>query len=187
MRLVRSFTVGFIIFIATFSYLIWELNARDYYYYYDYCYVIQFASSAFSFSSLLFANFVHGTVSHLVNNLIAIAIAGFFLENHFSNKNIFLIAIVSGISAFFISSFVLLDGVSMCGASACAFALYGGAFYVALKTKSNYMWFIFVPTLLEILSCIPLSREILSTNNTPHLVGFCFGFFIASQVEMKKL
>lgn len=186
MNFFRSFTVIFIIFVTVFSYFVWELNARDYYYYYDYCYVIKFTSSAFTFPSLLLANFVHGSIQHLIHNLIGIAIAGCFLENYFSNKLVFLITVVSGIMAFFITSFFLLEGVSMCGASACSFALYGGVFYVALKTKSEYVWFIFVPAIFEILSSIPLSKEILSTNNTPHLIGFFFGFVITSLSEPKN-
>lgn len=180
--LLKSPTFWFIVITIIITYSIWYLHSIDYYYYYEYYYSKNFAHEQFKWTALIFANFNHMDLSHLLNNLLGAAICGFFIEEYIRWEKYFFICLISGIFSFFIFSLYGGYNTMLCGASAMVFGLYGATTHIETKKQSYYIMFILSPFLYEILlivQMLPNYDEILDSSKIVHFFGFIFGFLIS--------
>lgn len=123
--------------------------------------------------------FLHGGILHLVNNMIALTVLGFFSENIFGRKRFGLIYFSSGIIAG-ISSLLWHDGnVILVGASGAIFGILG-AFTAAMILENNYKEHkVFLVIILIYFLINIFMGFFTNSDNAAHISGFISGFILA--------
>lgn len=129
---------------------------------------------------LLTSIFIHGGITHLVMNMVGIAIGGIFLENVLGKYKLILIFMVCGILASLCSIYWNEYSVNV-GASGAIFGCYGiilafNVFKIYPKYLQNSIW-----SLLGLFGGISLIFGFVGgADNAAHIGGLLAGFLIGS-------
>lgn len=144
---------------------------------------VNFLIAAGQYYRLIFAMFLHGSIMHIVFNMMALKILGRDIERFFGKKKFLIIYFGAGLLGT-AASYFLMDGTSV-GASGAIFGLMGANLYLYWRNPMVYKR-IFGSDIL-ILIGVNLILSFLSSNIdiAGHIGGLIGGFIIAFGVQLK--
>lgn len=137
--------------------------------------------------------FLHGSMSHLIGNMITLFYLGNIVEKELGHMKYFILYFVSGIAGAFASlwmqSVELALGenvVGSIGASGAIFGMLGGLLWILIRNRGKLAEMSFVRVLFFI--CYTLYGGLMSENvdNAAHFGGLAAGFLIAVLLYRKK-
>lgn len=126
---------------------------------------------------LLTAMFIHGSLQHIVYNMIILSIAGIFAKELFRDKNLIIIYFVSGFSSFF-ASLIFHNNYIGVGASGAIFGIIGALFGACLIDGYRENKPIILITLVYLLFNV-FFGFITNSDNVAHVSGFLIGALIS--------
>ncbi len=121
--------------------------------------------------------FLHGSVEHLLSNLLALYIFGTRVERYYGKKMFALIYFIGGVLASLTSS-VFLSGMAL-GASGAIFALMGAVLMYSLRTKRSIDGFDLYFLIFFVLVGLAGGGLVAGIDNIAHIAGFVYGCVIS--------
>ncbi|MEI6886826.1 MAG: rhomboid family intramembrane serine protease [bacterium] len=137
---------------------------------------------------LITANFLHGSVLHLVFNMYSLYTIGNFVESYFSRTKFFTIFILTGVVASFTSYIFNNTGFSV-GASGAIFGLLGLLLAQTIKTQNSYLPELPIDKrnlILIILLNLVFGFIVPGIDNMAHIGGLVSGFLLGFVIKTEN-
>mgnify|MGYP004460838541 FL=1 len=133
--------------------------------------------------------FLHFGLEHLVNNMIALLVLGYTLEQDIGRIRYLILYMLSGILAGFVSVYVnwsLGENVVSCGASGAIYGLMGALLMVLLKNRKQIVRGDILRFGIYLVLSLYSGMQDTGIDNTAHLSGVVAGFILCSVLYQRK-
>ena len=127
---------------------------------------------------LITSMFLHGSVSHLWNNMLVLCILGYYLEPALGKLKFSLIYFISGIGAGIFSLLVHMNGVGSIGASGAIFGLTGAILAMSIFYKGKIPGISTGRVICMCMASLYGGFAAVNVDNAAHIGGLIFGFLL---------